>query len=228
MSRAAFIGLLLAAGTARALPVDRTIELSPGDPQFVRQNYVEAFEVDPPDLCRAEQMKTLEILLTPRRVGEGLLYLYEEGRLEVFRLVVRDPKSPAPERPADAALLKAARTVCPEVDDHFVEGEHFLHAQIPDGICRAACLALLAANPYDAGHLRLVFGIPALQAQLGAMQERLRAAGVDGITLTYAGATLTMKGKATPELRHRALKAIWPVTVGRLNVEDETEDPGAK
>jgi hypothetical protein len=227
----ALIAALLAAGAARAVPIDRTLELSLGDPHFVRQNYVEAFEVDPPDLCQAEQMPTLEILLTPKRAGEGLLYLYEDGRLEVVRLVVSDPKTPAVEPAAGDkakldALWKAARAVCPQVEDRVVDGEHFLHAQIPDGLCRAAMVGLLAVNPYPADHLRLVFGIPALQAQLGAMQEQLRAAGIEGLTLTYAGATLVMKGKATAELRHRALKAMWPVTVGRLNVEDDTGDWG--
>lgn len=232
MRRLLLGSLLLVAGAARALPVDRTLELSLSDPKFLRQSYVEAFEVDPPDLADAEQMPSMEILVTPKRAGEGLLYLYENGCLEVFRLVVTDPKAP----PADAAtpskaklggLWKAAEAVCPEVEDHFVEGEHFLHAQIPDGICRAALLDLLAAAPYTAGHLRLVFSIPALQAQLGAMQAQLaRAGGFEGVQLLYAGASLVMKGKVKAETRHRALKAIWPVTVGRLNVEDDTDDWG--
>ncbi|MHB8417762.1 MAG: hypothetical protein ACYDCL_06780 [Myxococcales bacterium] len=223
--RVLLLAVALFAGAARAVPVDRTVALSLGDPQFVRQNYVEAFEVDPPDLCQAEQTPALEILLTPRRTGQGLLYLYEEGRLEVYRLVVSDAKAhaEATAKPADPALWKAARAVCPGLTERLVDGERFLHAQIPDALCRTALLPLLAESPYPADHLRLLFGVPALQAQLGAMQDRLRAAGLTGLALAYEGATLTIKSPMTADVRHRALKAIWPVAVGRLNFEDQDQ-----
>jgi hypothetical protein len=223
---AGLMALLSLGGVARALPVDRSLELQVGDVHFLRINFVEAAEVDPPDLCTVERMPSLELLLTPRRVGTGLLYIYEEGRLEVYRLRVGSPKAPAP--PADvptAAQWKAARSACPEVEERTVEGEKFLHLRVPDGTCRSALLPLLATDVYPADHLRLVFDVAALQAQVADMQARLKAAGLGDFSLGYEAATLALKGKMDAATRHKLLRTIWPAAVGRLDLDDKTEDP---
>ncbi len=244
------MGPLALAGAAHALPVDRSLELQVGDVQFLRINYVEAAEIDPPDLCTVEQMPSLELLLTPHRVGTGLLYIYEAGRLEVYRLRVgaETPQAPATGRPASKtppgvktpppsiepptpAMWKAARNACPEVEERTVEGEKFLHLRIPDATCRAALLPLLATDIYFADHLRLVFELPALQAQMSDMQSRLTAAGFaigapgSDLRIGYEAVTLALKGKIDAATRHKLLRTIWPVVVGRLDLDDKTEDP---
>jgi hypothetical protein len=222
----ALLGALVLAGTARALPVDRVLELEVGDVRFLRINFVEAAEVDPPDLCTVERMPSLELLLTPRRVGTGLLYIYEEGRLEVYRLRIGTAKVPAaPAEAPSAALWKAARSACPKVEERTVEGEKFLHLDVPDATCRTALLPLLATDIYPADHLRLLFEVPALQAQVADMQARLKAAGLPNTDIGYEAATLAIKGKMDAATRHKLLRTIWPATIGRLDLDDKTETP---
>jgi hypothetical protein len=240
-----FIALLALASTARALPVDRTLELTVGEVRFLRLNFVEAAEVDTPEVCTVERMPSLELLLTPKQVGTALLYIFEEGRLEVYRLRVgtdpmlrpsasaRQPAEPASSaktaapaaEPPTAAQWKAARSACPLVEERTVEGEKFLHLDVPDGVCRAAVLPLLASDLYPADHLRLLFGGEALQAQVADMQARLAAVGLKNIPLGYEAATLALKGKMDAATRHKLLRAIWPAAVGRLDLDDETQDP---
>ena len=217
---------LALASTARALPVNRSLNLTVGEVKFLRVNFVEATEVEQPELCTAERMPSLEIVSTPKKPGTTLLYLYEEGRLEVYRLRIGTAKQPAPAAEAPtAAQWKAARANCPQVEERAVEGEKFLHLQVPDGLCRAAVLPLLATDAYAADHLRLVFGPEALQAQIADMQARLKAAGLGDIQLGYEAATLALKGKMDAATRHKLLRTIWPATVGRLDLDDKTEDP---
>jgi hypothetical protein len=221
-----FLVALMLARAALALPVDASLELQVGDVHFLRINFVEAAEIDPPDLCTVERMPSLELVLTPRRVGTGLLFLFEEGRLEVYRLHIGSPKMPAPPAEAPtAAQWKTARSACPEVEERTVEGEKFLHLRIPDAACRAALLPLLATDVYPADHLRLVFEVPALQAQVGDMLARLKAAGLPDFPLGYEAATLALTGKMGATTRHKLLRTIWPAVVGRLDLDDKTEDP---
>lgn len=220
------LGFFVWAGSAHALPVDKSLELELGDVRFLRINSVEGAEVDPPDLCTVEQMPSLELVLTPHRLGTGLLYVYEQGRLEVYRLRVGSAKAPAPpETSPSPEQWKAARAACPEVEERRVEGESFLHLRIPDAACRAALLPLLASDLYPADHLRLVFDVAALQAQVADMHARLVAAGLGSVQLGYQAATLAFKTPLDPATRHRTLRAIWPAVVGRLNFDEPSEEP---
>ena len=67
--------------------------------------------------------------------------------------------------------------------------------------------------------------MPALQAQLRDMGAKLEAAGLHGLSLAYAGATLTLKGKATPLAHQRALSILWAEAIGRLDFDDQIELP---
>ncbi|MHB1845536.1 MAG: hypothetical protein ACYCWW_11965 [Deltaproteobacteria bacterium] len=222
MRRLLLLGALaLLPRPARALPVDGQLTVAMGDVSFLRKNYLAAATVAPPDLATAERMPSLEVVVTPKRVGEGLVFLHEEGRLEVLRLVATAPGAPPPAT-APPFELNRARAACPRVEEKVVEGERFLSADVPTPQCRDALLLALAHGPYDAGHLRLTFSVPALHAQLAAMLERLRAAGVSGLELAYAGATLTLRGNVDAATRQRGLEAIWPVTLGRMDLDDQT------
>ena len=224
------LALSASASVARALPVDEVVELEVGEVHFLRQNYVEAAEVDQPELCTVERLPSLELLLTPKRAGSALLYLFEEGRLEVFRLRIHDSKAGLVAAPADdgfATRLAAAKAVCPVAQERLVDGDRFLHLRIPDARCREAALRLLESDRYLTRQLRIRFDVSALQAQLIAMKARLDAAGVHGLSLAYAGATLSLRGAVDAETRHRALRALWPAAVGRIDLEDRTEPPGS-
>ncbi len=224
MTRGAILLAALAAAPALGLPADGAATVALGEVTFLRKNYLEAATVDPPDLATAERMPSFELLLTPKRAGEGLVFLHEDGQLEVVRLkVVGGGRAPlgaeGAQRPFD---LSKARALCPHVEERTVEGERFFHADVPGEACRAALLAALADGPYDADHLRLTFSPEALQSQLAAMQARLDAAHLRGLGISYTGATLTLTGKVDSETRRRALEAMWPVTLGRMLIDDET------
>jgi hypothetical protein len=57
------------------------------------------------------------------------------------------------------------------------------------------------------------------------MQTRLKAAGLPDIQLGYEAATLALKGKMDAAKRHKLLRAIWPAAVGRLDLDDKTNEP---
>ena len=212
---------------ALALPVDRVLDLTPGELHFERVRFLLAAAVEPADLATAELLASGETLITPLRAGSGLIYFYEEGQLEVIRLRVGPDPFPAPPQLGE---LRAVKHACHEVETHVAKGETFLHVTIPDQACRVALKAALAAEPLTAepltaDHLRVVYEVPALQAQLRDMGAKLEAAGLHGLSLAYAGATLTLKGKATPLAHQRALSILWAEAIGRLDFDDQIELP---
>ncbi len=211
---------------AAALPVGRIVEATAGETQLLAGEYLEAAEVEPADLARAERLPSGALRLTPLRPGSGLVYLFENGEVDAWRLYVRGPgESGAPAPSASPELWAAARAACPGVQERVVDGEHFLHAAVPDGRCRRALLALLATDLFDGSHLRLVFDLPALQAQLRDMKLRLDAARVTGLSLHYLGATLVLSGTVAPAVRRRALRLVWQETLGKVDLDDQTESP---
>lgn len=229
MRRLLWLAALFGTSTAAwAVPVGKIIDLDVGEVRILGPDYVQAAEIDPPDLCAIERRPTLEFALTPKRPGTALLFLYEDGHLAVDRLRIHDPRVPAPEAPPGdgfAARFAAAKAVCQQVAERVVDGDRFLHVEIQNARCREAARSLLATDRYLAGELRITFSVEGVQAQLAAMQARLAQAGIHGLALSYLGMTLTLRGAVAAATVHRALRELWPVAVGRIDLEDRTEPP---
>lgn len=223
--RAVLATLLLGvAAPGRALPVSRIVQGVVGQAQVFGAEYLDSAEVEPADLATAEKLPSGAVRVTPLRAGAGLVYLFEDGEVEAFRLRVLDAKAdPVP--PARPELWAATRASCSGLDEHVVDGERYLHVQVTGCACRKALLDLLATDVFTVGHVRLVFGFPALQAQLADFQALLAAAGITDISLHYQGATLVIAGTVDAATHHRALRLLWAANVGRLDLDDRTQDP---
>jgi hypothetical protein len=212
------VALALFAPRALAIPVDRVLDLKVGDLHFEKIRFALAAEVQPKELATAELLPAGELLITPLHEGDGLLLLYKQGEVQAVRLHVNLPL------PMQAAPdLQNARRVCTAAEARTVEGELYVYASINDEPCREALKRALEGDAVLADHLRLAFTVPGLQAQLRAMKSRLEAAGISGLTLAYAGATLTLKGSADPATHNQALALLWHEALGHLDLDDQTD-----
>jgi len=208
---------LCLAPAAMGLPVDRVLDLKTGDLHFEKIRFTLGAEVQPPDLATAELLPAGEMLVTPKRAGDGLLLLYKQGEVEAVRLHV-DHAVAAP-----ALDLREARHVCGAAEPRVIDGETYLYATVDGEACRAALLRALEGDALLADHLRLIFTVPGLQAQLRTLKARLDAAGIGNLQLAYAGATLTLTGSADPATHTRALAILWREALGPLDLDDQTE-----
>ena len=98
---------------------------------------------------------------------------------------------------------------------------------VSDDRCRRALLPLLQGDAWRARELELTFEVPALQAQLRAVQEGLRKEGLAALSVRYVGAGLVLSGKAT-DAEHR-LAAPWSLqTVRRGALRSRTASSHAR
>ena len=203
--------------SALAMPVDRSLWLKVGDLHFEKIRFALDTEVQPKDLATAELLPAGEILVTPLREGDGLLFLYKQGQVDAVRLHVgRTPSTPSLD-------LHEARHVCSTAESKTVDGEVYLIATVETEACREALKRALDGDAVAADHLRLTYTVPGLQEQLRAMKTRLEEAGVTGIGLGYAGATLTLKGSVDAATHTRALGILWREALGHLDLDDQID-----
>jgi hypothetical protein len=179
-------------------------------------------EVEDPEVVEAEVLPgSGELLLVGRRAGSTLLLLYAEGRFAVWRLVVGE-QARAPARPPGGAALKAAQQACPGLEARVpaAPGEaRQLVARVAQPPCRQALQALLSTDAFLARELELTFELPALQAQLAAMDAAFSHARLP-VVARYQGAGLVLGGEVTAAQKRQALWAAFRHAVGKVALED--------
>ncbi len=224
---AALAGWLLP-GAARAWPVSGVVDLVAGDERFVRQRAL-AVQVSDPEVLTAEALPSGELLLTPKKPGRALLLLLSEGGLDAVWVRVREVGGKTPAVPLDEAAVAVAQKECRGFKIERGSRGPELEATVATGSCRRALLKVLEADDWVADRTDLTFHSEALQDQLAAMREALAKRGLgQGLDLGYVGPTLRLQGRIDPRRRLEVLRALFEVSVGRLNFEDGTEAPAAE
>ncbi|ADO69739.1 pilus assembly protein N-terminal domain-containing protein [Stigmatella aurantiaca] len=211
--------LLLLPTAVLAWPVDMRFSLESGADRFHKLSAVDWVEVEDPSIATAEVLSgSNELLLTGKRPGSTLLLLYAEGKFAVWSLSVAEPGARPPAAPAPG-LLATARKACPGLEVKEAP-ERLLLATVKDAPCRTALLALFQTETWLARELELTFELPVLQAQLAAMEPRLKALGLEA---RYSGAGLVLQGSVPPEAHRRALWELFRQSVGRVALEDRVK-----
>lgn len=220
MLRAVLIAAALLPSLAFAWPVDVTADLVAGKDEIRKLAALSWAEVEDPKVATVEVLPSGELLLTGKAPGRTLALLYAEGKFAVWRL--RVSKAGEPVKAVDgAAELEAAKKACPGLTVR----EGTLSATIKDERCRKALLDLFQTDAFEARELELTFDLAALQAQLGAVEKGLAAAGVDGLSLHYSGAGVVLEGRADEAHHRTALWTLFKSSAGRVPVEDDIQSP---
>jgi hypothetical protein len=215
-----FAALLCLPAAALAWPVDMRFSLESEGVRFHRLSAVDWVEVEDATIATAEVLTgSNELLLTGKRPGRTLLLLYAEGKFAVWQLSVAEPGARAAAGAASPERLAPARKACPGLEAKEAP-ERLLTVTVKDAACRAALLPLLQSEAWLARELELTFELPVLQAQLAAMEPRLKALGLEA---RYSGAGLVLQGTATPEGHRRALWELFRQSVGRVALEDRVK-----
>jgi len=213
---------ILSPGAALAWPVDVYVDVDAGGRWFQRLSTVDWVEVQDPKIATAEVLPSGELFVEGKSPGRTLLLAYAEGRFAVWRIRVAGKEKAAVEVHGAPALAQA-RKACPGLaEEHGSEGPS-LQVQVKDEACRRALLQLFETDDYKARALELTFEVPALQAQLAAIERGLKAANLGHLGVRYAGAGLVLSGTATPEEHRRALLEIFRQSAGRVPLEDRVE-----
>ena len=217
---AAALGGLLVSGPARAWPVDVAERVESGKEIMRKLSAVEWVEVEDASIATAEVLEgSSELLVTGVKPGRTLLLLFAEGKFAVWRLEVGAAGRPLGSEPTSEPtepLLAAARKACPGLKT--TEGaERGLTAEVKDGRCRTALVALLKTDAYLARELELTFEMSVLQEQLGAISAALKPLGLKA---SYHGAGLVLEGTTTVAGYRKALWELFRQSVGRVALED--------
>jgi hypothetical protein len=217
MSRAARIAalaLVVAAAPAAAWPVNARIEVRLGEESFQRLTPDAWLEVEKPQVAEAELLETSEVMITGKAEGSTLVLVHAEGKVMVWRVVVRGAKAAARDEGAAPSKVCAGAKV--------EAGQ--LTASIRDEACRKALLKLLSSDgdAFLAKDLDLTFDVPMLQAQLRDIEAGIARAGAK-VQAAYLGAGLRLKGEATQAQYRKLYWEVFRNSVGRLAIEDRIE-----
>jgi hypothetical protein len=223
-ARAACLAAFLCALPAAAWPVDIYVDVEKGSEKFQHLANVDWFEVEDPGIAEVEWLESSnELLISGKTVGRTLVLLYSQGKAAVWRVRVGEKGAPA-KASTPPAPLAAAKAACPGLT---VGGEVALSVNIKTDECRKALLALLETDAFRAGELALVFDVTMLQAQLQSIRAGLEQAGSKA-EARYFGAGLLLEGTMTTPERKRALWAVFRHVVGRMALDDRSQDPAAE
>jgi hypothetical protein len=217
---------LLVPALAFAWPVDMAFDVPEGGHHFQRVAPIGWVETEDPSIATAEVLPSGEVLIEGKAVGSTLLLAEAEGKFAVWRIRVVGKSERAQPKPAQGAAWEAARKACPGMAEGDGEGPK-LRVTVKDESCRRALRTLFEGDAYLARDLELVFEVPALQAQLGAMEQALKAAKLEGLHARYVGAGLVLTGTATEAEFRRALLLLFRQAVGRVSLEDRVERSGS-
>ncbi|HOX46249.1 MAG TPA: hypothetical protein PK668_21780 [Myxococcota bacterium] len=204
---------LLAPASAR--PPQKAVLLEPGPGRFEpgATGGWRALSLDPA-VVEAQAFETDEVFLTPRGEGVGRLLLYhpEVRGLLVWQVRVGGPAEPR--RPAPGPL--AGPCGCG------AEGTYPLHCQVRSAECLEALRALLADADLSVEDVRLeLAGVPAMQALLRDLGQRLEKAGIQGVKLAFSGANLKVEGEVADRAAWgRLVGALYDGMVGALVLDD--------
>lgn len=220
---AAALALLVLPASSLARPVTKAFDLKAGKEEFARA-FLKAAASDDPAVATAELLPSNEVLITALKPGRALLLLVGEANLETLRIRVFAPEGKAPEVRATEEQRAAARKACPGYKEEGPEGSKTVTVAVSSPACRGALRELFAGDEYSTRRLDVSFAPEAILDQLSAIKAGLKAKGLEGaIQVTYAGASLQLKGKATAAQKLEALKVVFDAAVGPVLFEDGIE-----
>jgi hypothetical protein len=212
-------GALLLSAAAFGWPVDAVIDVAEGKDRIERTGPLDWLEVAEPQVAELEALPSEEILITGRRAGRTLALAYGGGRLLALRLRVGQPEA-AREPSAMGAALRACEAKPPPPN---VSEQAPWEVRVKDARCRVALKALLEHDRFVARELALVFEVPALQAQLVAIQAALERAVPGKVKARYVGAGLVLQGALSPAEHRKALWQVFEESIGRVALDDRIE-----
>jgi hypothetical protein len=197
---------------ALAWPVERVMELSPGDPTFLKIGSLSFLDVENPSIATAEVLPTGEVMLLGLAPGQTLLMFHAEGRATFFRLRVAGAEN--------TRAPSGSPKECPGLKARSEAGRRTLEGAVSSNACRLALRALLQSDDYLAPALELTFDLATLQEQLKDMSAGV-ARVAPRVSLSYLGAALVMRGAATEGEHKAALWEIFKRAVGRVALNDQ-------
>jgi hypothetical protein len=222
--RALWLAALLAPLSARAWPADVYLDVEKGGEKFQRLGAVDWLEVEDPSIAQVEWLSSSnELLVTGKAVGRTLVLLYAQGTAAVWRIRVREKGAP-PQPVASPSALEAASKACPGMTMDAKEPSSSV--TVRNDACRQALLAFFQTDAVRASESGVSFELPALQAQLQAIQTALARVG-EKVTAKYSGAGLILEGASTPAGQRRLLWEVFRNTVGRMVLDDRLDIPDA-
>ena len=221
LAAAAFLG---APRPAEARPVTRILDLVVGSEQFFRIGAEVRAVVDAPEIVTAEVLGSNELLLTPKAAGRALIYLMTPGTFDAVRIRVRESGGKLPEVRASEEQLKVARKACQSFSVESSPEGGTLSANMPNGTCRGALLALFDSDDFLADRVSLMYSEEVIREQYEEIQSQAKAAGlVPGFELAYLGPTLRIKGRGDAAGKLELMKIAYRATPGRLLLDDQSE-----
>lgn len=228
---AASLGALLLAALAwlpcaQALPVVAHLDLQVGGERFLKVPPSPRVRIDPPDLITFEALPPREAFVVAKKPGRGLLFVASETEnvFQVVTLRIHAPGAPPPEQLPAPAEIDAARRACPSLVLQTTRYGQELEAEVRTLDCRSALLSLLRGDAFLRKNVAFSFTGELLREQLAIIEKRLAEAGLaEHFQLFYRGATLVIRGKATPEQRLDLYRIAWEETVGSFLFEDQSE-----
>jgi hypothetical protein len=194
---AELLAVLLAAPAALAAPPDARIAVVPGAPRIERiGSEFTAVEVDEPLVLRAELLPSGELLLEPQKAGATRVFLYAERLVRVLEVAVGQALAPIGPEPSGPCRVAVVTPACyPAWRERLI---HLPAAEAP----------------------RIAFEIEGLQAEAKAAGERLAAAGLGHVRYARSALGVRLSGARDLAEKRRAVRAIWPVVLGVMRVEE--------
>jgi hypothetical protein len=214
--RALGVIALLCAPASFAWPVDDYVDVAVGAEKFRAVEQLEWVDVEDPSVVSAEALPSGEVLITGRGPGRTLILAYGEGRLTVFRARVGDKALKLDAEPAKKA--------CPGLS----VSSSAVTAKVGSERCWQALLSVAQGDGPDARSWDLSFEVPALQAQLKAIDAAVSSATSSKVTAAYLGATLKLKGEVTSAEQKKILWAAFKNSLGRIALENQLTTTGGK
>lgn len=227
LAGASLLFMALAFGpAAHALPVVEHLDLQVGGERFLKVPPDPSVRIDPPDLITFEALPPREAFVVAKKPGRGLLFV-ASGTQNIFQVVtvrVHAPGEPLPRHQHTPAELAAAQRACPSLVLQATRHGQELEAEVKTLECRGALLALLRDDAFLRRNVAFSFTGELLRQQIVIIEKRLAEAGLgDSFQLFYRGATLVIRGRATPEQRLTLYRIAWEETLGSFLFEDQSE-----
>jgi hypothetical protein len=217
--RALLLATLLAPLPALAWPADVYLDVEKGGEKFQRLGAVDWFEVEDPSIAQVEWLSSNELLVTGKALGRTLVLFYAQGTAAVWRIRVHE-KGAQTQPASSSSALEAATKACPGLALDLKGPSSTVTARTE--ACRQALLAFFQTDAVRASDSGVNFELPALQAQLQAIQSALSRLG-EKVTVKYSGAGLILEGATTPAGQRRLLWVVFRNTVGRVVIDDRLD-----
>ena len=218
---AGLAAVFLSATVAHAVPPDARFTLAPGAEKFLRLP-PETIDIvtDPAGLLTAEVLPSGELYVTASPTAKGSATLLAVAADRVYAWDVCIGKC------ADETNIASAKKSCPDLAQTSEDGHPVWSVTIKDGACLEALRQALSHTTIPAQQLHLVLEEGPAMVFFARVAQAVKAdAKSSGITASYYGATLMLRGQATQAAVSRAVLHAYYETVGHVSYDNQTEAP---